>query len=305
MIPSLMLALTFIFTSIARHLYSERRQRWVKQAFSRYVSPNLVEHLIDHPDALELGGRRQLCSFVFTDLAGFTSLMEKIDPGEAVSLLNIYLDRMIAIAFAHHGTLDRIVGDAVAIMFSAPVQQPDHQSRAIKCAQEMQRFAGQYSRDLNAKGIAFGQTRIGIHTGEVIVGNFGGNTIFDYRALGDPVNTASRLEGANKHLGTLICVSEATLSGCPELPARPIGRLLLKGKSIPLLVFEPIDAQTLNDAEVGEYIAAYSLMRNGRSSALDAFTQLAAKRPEDKLVAFHLYRLRNGKTGDLIELTEK
>jgi adenylate cyclase len=305
LIPAMMLALTFIFSSIVRHLYSERRQRWVKQAFSRYISPNLVDHLLAHPDALELGGRRQRCSFVFTDLADFTGLMEKMDPGEAVTLLNVYFDRMIAIAFAHQGTLDRIVGDAVAIMFSAPVQQSDHQLRAVNCALDMQRFASEYHNELNARGIAFGHTRIGVHTGVVIVGNFGGNTIFDYRALGDPVNTASRLEGANKYLGTLICVSAATLSGCPDLPARPIGRLLLKGKSIPLMVFEPLDSQMLKNPEISDYTAAYELMRDAQTGAVEAFRRLAEQRPDDGLVALHLNRLLNGETGDLIELTEK
>ncbi|MFZ2169821.1 MAG: adenylate/guanylate cyclase domain-containing protein [Methylococcaceae bacterium] len=305
MIPTLMLALTFIFSSIVRHINSERRQRWVKQAFSRYISPNLVDHLITHPNALELGGRRQLCSFVFTDLTDFTSLMEKMDPSEAVTVLNVYLDRMIAIAFKHHGTLDRIVGDAVAIMFSAPVLQSDHQRRAIDCALDMQRFASQYCAELNTRGIAFGRTRIGIHTGEVIVGNFGGNTIFDYRALGDPVNTASRLEGANKVLGTLICVSEATLSGCPNILVRPIGSLLLKGKSTPLMVFELLDSQVIKNTDIREYLYAYELMRDVQLSAYEAFRQLADKRPDDSLVAFHLKRLGSGKTGDLIELTEK
>jgi adenylate cyclase len=302
MIPTIMLALMFVFSSIVRHLHSEQRQRWVKQAFSRYISPNLVDHLIDHPDELELGGRRQICSFVFTDLADFTGLMEKMDPGEAVTLLNVYLDRMIAIAFAHQGTLDRIVGDAVAIMFSAPVLQPDHQRRAINCALDMHRFASHYCDELKAKGITFGQTRIGIHTGEVIVGNFGGKTIFDYRALGDPVNTASRLEGANKHLGTLICVSEDTLSGCPNIPTRPIGRLQLKGKLIPLMVFELLNSQATQNTD---YMSAYELMRDSQSSAAGAFRHLAGKYPNDSLVAFHLKRLCSGQTGDLLILTEK
>lgn len=305
-IPSLMLLLTFIICSVLRHLHSERRQRWVEQAFSRYISPNLVDHLIAHPDSLELGGRRQLCSFVFTDLVDFTGLLEKMDdPSEAVALLNTYLDRMIAIAFSHQGTLDRIVGDAVAIMFSAPMLQIDHQRRAINCALDMHRFASQYCRDLNTRGISFGQTRIGVHTGEVIVGNFGGSTIFDYRALGDPVNTASRLEGANKHIGTLVCVSEATLSGCPDMSVRPIGRLLLKGKSIPLMVFEVVDINAKKAVEVKDYLTAYELMRESQGSALEVFKQLASKHPEDGLIAFHLKRLRTGKSGDLIELSEK
>ncbi len=242
--PAIGLILTFIICSLVHHLTSEREQRWIKDAFSRYVSPNRVDFLVDNPDAMELGGRRQDCSFIFTDLAGFTSLMEKIDPGAAVALLNAYLDEMIAIAFRHEGTLDRIVGDAVAIMFSAPVPQADHRARALACALEMDAFASRYSKKIQEDGIPFGKTRIGVHAGEVIVGNFGGTNIFDYRALGDPVNTAARLESVNKHLGTRMCVSENILSACPETRVRPVGRLVLKGKSQSLGVFEPIMLQS-------------------------------------------------------------
>lgn len=297
--PTLALVLTFGLSSIVRHRATERRQRWVKQAFSRYVSPNLVSHLIDHPDALQLGGERRQCSFIFTDLAGFTALMEGIDPGAAVALLNAYLDRIIAIAFKHQGTLDRIVGDAVAIMFSAPVAQPDHQRRALLCALEMQAFAAQYATELQSRGIAFGQTRMGIHSGEVIVGNFGGSTIFDYRALGDPVNTASRLESVNKHLGTRMCVSAATLDGCPDIPARPVGRLVLKGKTQALMVFEPVSEDD------PAYRAAFELLRAEQPGARQAFENLAAQRPSDPLVNFHRERLRAGQNGDLIVLKEK
>ncbi|MDB6002309.1 MAG: hypothetical protein JWP52_4008, partial [Rhizobacter sp.] len=272
-----------------------------KRAFSRYVSPNLVQYLVAHPKALELGGRRQDCSFVFTDLAGFTSLMERMDAGEAVALLNDYLDGMIAIAFEHQGTLDRIVGDAVAIMFSAPVPQADHQRRALACGLAMQRFASRYLLDVQARGGLFCATRIGIHSGEVIVGNFGGSHMFDYRALGDAVNTASRLEGANKHLGTLVCVSQDTLQGCADAPARPIGRLLLKGKSVPLMVFEPLETPATNDG----YVRAYELMREQHPEALAAFEALAAEGCVDPLVSLHLARLRAGQTGDLVVLEEK
>lgn len=306
--PTLSIFIAFTLSSVMHHLSSERRQRFVKQAFSRYVSPNLVSHIVDHPQELELGGRRQECSFIFTDLAGFTSLMEKIDPGEAVALLNAYLDEMIGIAFQHNGTLDRIVGDAVAIMFSAPVQQPDHRQRALTCAIAMQRFAARYADDLQARGIAFGQTRIGVHTGEVIVGNFGGSTIFDYRALGDPVNTASRLESVNKHLGTRMCVSQATLSGCTGIVTRPVGRLVLKGKSQPLMVFQPIhDGLEVPGApaEDPEYAAAYVLLTQDPVAAMAAFRQLARTRPTDPLVKLHLHRLEENHVGDLIVMTEK
>ena len=313
--PALVCLLSFVSCSLIHHFISEREQRWIRAAFSRYVSPNRVAHLIEHPGDIALGGHRQECSFIFTDLARFTHLMESIDPVEAVVLLNAYLDKMIAIAFRHDGTLDRIVGDAVAIMFSAPVQQTDHKARALACGMEMHEFASRYAEELQAKGIEFGQTRIGIHSGEVIVGNVGGSTIFDYRALGDAVNTASRLEGANKYLGTSVCVSEATLAACPvDTLARPVGRLMLKGKSKALHVYEPVSPNRLaHYAPEAEYRRAYDLMAHAESesgglesrSALDLFKDLAERFPNDPLVALHLGRLQDGLHDDLIVMSEK
>jgi adenylate cyclase len=304
--PGLALLLTFLVGSVMHHLASERKQRWVREAFSRYVSPNRVDFLVSNPGQLELGGKRQSCSFVFTDLAGFTSLMEKMDPGDAVALLNAYLDKMIAIAFQQGGTLDRIVGDAVAIMFSAPVEQADHRQRALNCALEMHTFATGYSSDLAAKGTHFGKTRIGVHSGEVIVGNFGGSNMFDYRALGDAVNTAARLESVNKHLGTTVCVSEATLSGCSGVAVRPVGRLVLKGKSEALMVFEPLaTANVASVAQDTDYEAAFSLLRDNSPQALGVFEKLAQERPDDPLVGLHLGRLRAGEQGDRIVMEEK
>jgi len=302
--PSVAMIASYMLSTIVRHRLSERRQRWIRQAFSRYISPNLVAHLVAHPDALELGGRRQQCSFVFTDLADFTALMESMDPAAAVSLLNDYLDGMIAIAFRHQGTLDRIVGDAVAVLFSAPLPQPDHQHRALACALDMQRFSSSYVARLARLGISFGPTRIGIHSGEVIVGNFGGSAIFDYRALGDPVNTASRLEGVNKHLGTQACVSLATLAGCPDWPVRPIGRIVFKGKTQALAVFQPLDPQIQQWPDT-EYQNAFDRLCAGHPEAIQAFEQLAGRRPEDPLVTLHLGRLRSGKTGDLMIMPDK
>ena len=306
---SLVITLSFGAASILRHLGSERRQAWIKQAFSRYVSPNLVTHLIDHPGALELGGKRQQCSFVFTDLAGFTALMEQMNPADAVGVLNVYLDRMIAIAFKHQGTLDRVVGDAVAIMFSAPLPQSDHQRRALACALEMQHFAQNYEAELKTRGMAFCQTRIGVHSGEVIVGNFGGAAIFDYRALGDPVNTASRLEAANKLLGTLICVSEATLQGCEGARVRPIGRLLLPGKTQALMTFEPhlnTSTEAVNPPDHWPaYRDAFELLRLENPQALPAFEALHRLHPEDRLVKLHHDRLAAGAVSDLIVIANK
>lgn len=300
--PALVVALTFVLGSLLHHFISEREQRWVKEMFSKYVSPNRVNYLIDHPDSVILGGARQDCSFVFTDLAGFTKLMENTDPGQAVAFLNSYIDQMVAIAFRHEGTLDRIVGDAVAIMFSAPVQQTDHHARALACAVEMDVFATSYAEKLNAEGIAFGKTRLGIHSGEVIVGNFGGSAVFDYRALGDPVNTAARLETVNKFLGTTICVSEVTLNGCTDANVRPVGRLVLKGKDNVIQVFEPLAAHRLEKyAPLDEYKIAYDLMATkSGATAMDIFRELAVRYPDDPLVVLHSRRLSAGSLDDLI-----
>jgi adenylate cyclase len=251
-----------------------------------------VSYLVDHPDAMQLGGKLQECSFIFTDLTGFTKLIESIDPREAVSLLNTYLDQMIAIAFRYEGTLDRIVGDAVAIMFSAPVPQADHRARALACALEMDVFATNYMERLTKKGIDFGKTRIGIHSGEVVVGNFGGSTIFDYRALGDPVNTAARLENFNKLIGTNICISETTLSGCPNASVRSVGRVRLKGKKQILKVFEPLATHSIGKyAPLEEYQTAYDMMASKDRAAVRIFRDLGTRYPDDPLVTLHLRRL--------------
>jgi adenylate cyclase len=312
LMPSLVVLTSFVLCSLVHHFMSEQQQRWLTEAFGRYVSPNKVAFLVKHPEGLELGGTRQMCSFIFTDLQGFTTLMENMDPGEAVTSLNAYLDGMVAIAFKHEGTLDRIMGDAVAVVFSAPVKQADHRQRALDCALEMHTFSKKYAVELQAKGVRFGNTRIGVHCGEVIVGNFGGSHMFDYRALGDPVNTAARLESVNKHLGTLFCMSEAIYNGCPEAVARPVGRLILKGKKVPLMVYEPVVAgDELTRVPLADYREAYALLAaqrvNGLAAedGLRAFATLAQHYPADPLIRLHLERMQRGETGDEIVMADK
>lgn len=305
-LPLLGILWSFALCSLAHHFITERDQRWIRTAFARYVSPNRVAHLLEHQEDMALGGQRRTCSFIFTDLAGFTSLMEGIDPARAVALLNDYLDGMIAIAFRHEGTLDRIVGDAVAIMFSAPLAQADHCARALACAQEMDAFASDYSRRLNDQGIPFGATRIGVHAGEVIVGNFGGKTMFDYRALGDPVNTAARLESANKHLGTCVCVSESILAEVPDAEVRPVGKVVFKGKTRALAVFETLGPSSApGRAPLDRYLTAYRALVGDPAAATRLFTELHADHPDDRLVAMQHRRLQDGQGGDLIVLADK
>lgn len=308
--PTWAMLLVFGVASGAHHWVSERQQRWLRTAFARYVSPNRVAHLVAHPEQLHLGGQRQVCSFVFTDLVGFTPLLEASDPAQVVELLNNYLEAMLVIVFKHEGTLDRFVGDAMVVLFSAPVAQADHQQRALDCALEMDAYATAYAHRLQAAGVQWGLTRIGVHSGEVIVGNFGGKTLFDYRALGDPINTAARLEGVNKHLGTRVCVSDALLAGCTGVAVRPVGRVLLKGKRMPLQVFAPDATLDLPQcAPAPAYADAMACLQAGatynRALALQRFAALALQFPHDPLVALHAQRLRHGDDDDLIVMVDK
>lgn len=305
--PALAVLFSFGLASGVRHRLSEREQRWIREAFSRYVSPNRVAHLMAHPEQLVLGGKRQTCSFVFTDLAGFTSMIEGSDPAQVVPVINAYLDAMLAIVFQYEGTLDRFMGDALVVMFSAPVAQDDYRQRALDCALAMHAFSSAFARQQQARGLAWGHTRIGVHCGEVIVGNFGGQTLFDYRALGDPINTAARLESVNKHLGTRVCVSQAILAGCPDAQVRPVGRLVLKGKTEALQAYEPLAAMAPDACtDVAAYRAALQLLQQGHTVGAQAALQaLAVASPHDPLLILHLARLRQGATDDLIVLAEK
>lgn len=303
---SLVLLTTFVAYTVPRQLATESEGQWIRGVFANYLSPNLVEHLIQNPGELRLGGERRECSFVLTDVAGFTSLVEGTeDPQELTEIINNYLEGMVSIAFEHDGTLDRIVGDAVAVLFSAPITQPDHAERAVRCALAMDEFARGYSEKCLERNIPFGMTRIGVHTGEVVVGNFGGSSHFDYRPLGDPINTAARLETANRQLGTRICVSGVTVSQCGHFTGRPAGKIVLKGKTQGVEVFEAMAPEDPRTANLGLYRRAFEKMEAGEPSAIDDLRELVAKDPRDGLAAFHLARLERGETGSRVVFTEK
>lgn len=300
--PSLAAIAIYLACSIPRHVQSERQQAWIRKAFSTYISPNLVTHLIANPDSLRLGGERRTCTFVLSDLQDFTALVEASDPVDVVNLLNEYLDGMIGIAQKHEGTIDRIIGDAVAVMFSAPVVQPDHAARGIACALEMDRFAQSWAAAKQADGLPIGITRIGVNSGTVIVGNVGGQSVYDYRALGDAINTAARLETANTQLGTRVLISAATAAAVPDFAGRPVGTLFLKGKTEGAEVFTPPAA---DNAAQESYATAYGLMQRCEPGAEAAFAAIADAHPSDALARFHLQRLRRGETGADIVLQSK
>ena len=276
-----------------------------KLNLSRYFSPNLVQQLVDSPDMLNMDGNRKELTFVFTDLAGFTPLVEGLEPSVIVSLLNDYLNEMTKIVFRWGGTIDKVVGDAVHAIFGAPLEQPDHAARGIACAMEIDQFAEVFRERKNTDDIPLGITRIGVHTGPAIVGNFGGDQYFDYTAHGDAVNTTARLEGANKYFGTRICVSEHVVEQTPTFTGRPIGTVLLAGKRERLKIFEPLTAKRSKSSAIKAYHEAFSMLEAGDSAANRAFAAVVGKFGDDPLASYHLQRTLAGESGVNITLTEK
>ncbi|MDS4010530.1 MAG: adenylate/guanylate cyclase domain-containing protein [Defluviicoccus sp.] len=305
LVPAMIVVAVYLTSSLLRHMQTEREQRWIRSAFSTYVSPNLVEELVKNPALLSLGGERKEMTFVFTDLEGFTSLVERSAPDVIVPLLNEYLDAMERIAFKHDGTIDKIVGDALHVIFGAPVTRHDHAQRAVDCALEMDAFGQAFSQRKRAEGIPFGMTRIGVNSGPAVVGNFGGFLRFDYTAHGDAINTAARLESANKFFGTRVCVSGSTAQLCERFAGRPIGALVLKGKTEAIETFEPLVDGLLHAPQTEAYLHAYRLLEAGDEQALAAFEAVCKDDPDDALAAFHLNRLKQGESGTRIVMAGK
>lgn len=271
-------------------------------SLARYFSPNLAQRLASDADAIDLGGRRREIATLFTDIAGFTTLVETLKPDVLGSLLNDYVAGMTDIVFAHDGTVAKVAGDAIHVLLGAPDEQQDHAARAVACALALDDYAQSFRERQRQKGVEFGVTRIGAHAGPAIVGNFGGGRFFDYTAYGDTVNVAARLESANKQLGTRICVSAILAARVQDFRGRPVGDLVLRGKTEALRAFEPLRSEQYERPETKTYLEAFAKLEAGDPAAIAAFAAHVGQRAEDQLASFHLKRLLNGAMGTRIAM---
>lgn len=301
--PALACVGAYISVLALRFVVLDRQGRFLRRAFSSYVAPDLVEELVRNPDKLALSGERRDMSFLFTDIAGFTGLVEGSDPTRIVAILNRYLDRMIDIAQKHGGTVDKVIGDALVVIFSAPLERENHANQAVAAAVEMDSAAEAFRRQQEADGVRFGETRIGVHSGNAVVGNIGGSGFFDYTAIGDAMNTAARLESANKQWGTRVAVSGETARRATGFRGRPIGRVVFQGKTEPIEVFSPC-TDPGGDLASG-YAEAYAMLDADPQEAKRAFAALFKAYPDDPLARLHCERSANGDSGTLIVLTGK
>jgi class 3 adenylate cyclase/CHASE2 domain-containing sensor protein len=303
--PSLGFGLALWLSDLQAGRQEREQKKFIQSAFSKYLSPALLDDILKDPSKLQLDPKRRDLSYIFTDVAGFTTISESMDAVALSDVMNRYLDGMVNIIFRHGGTVDKFIGDAVFALFNAPRDQTDHTARAVACALELDMFAQSFLAAEQAAGRAFGVTRIGVHAGPASVGNFGAEARFEYTALGDAVNTAARLEGLNKYFGTRVAMSGAAAERCPDIPRRPIGQIVLKGKTEPIPVFQPLSVEQAEGTVIRRYQQAYGLMAAGDPAALEAFAALAADAPEDGPTAMHLSRLQKGETGNKVVMGDK
>jgi len=244
LVPPLVLVLAFFVSALVHnYLGEEREKKRIRGAFSRYVAPALVDQIMHDPAMLRLGGEKRVCTVFFSDIAGFTTLSEGLSPEQLVEFLNTYLTEVTDIILAHGGMLDKYEGDAVMAVFGAPILQPDHAERACRAALAVQARLTELRGAWKERGLPQFITRIGLNSGEMVVGNMGSRERFDYTVIGDAVNLGSRLEGANKQYGTYLMISEATreLAGANKFVTRELDMIRVKGKAEPVRVYELMD----------------------------------------------------------------
>lgn len=278
----------------ARSVGAEKRQ-FVTGALGKYLPGDVARQLLNDPDRLALHGEKREIYALFTDLQGFTKLSHAIEPEMVARLLNTYLDMLSKTVLEHGGTLDKFVGDAIVAFWGAPISRPDDKERAAQCAVACFRIGEQFRAESPPGAPPIGETRVGLHRGEAIVGNFGGQNRMQYTALGDAMNTAARLESANKQTGSTILVSKEATEGVETVDFRPLGRVTLSGRSTPVEIYEPV-----LDVTTGSREKLHELWRrfeDGDSEALAEIEALARDDPGDEALRNMAERLHETEPG--------
>jgi len=284
--------------STTYHFVAERKQRLlIKSMFSTYVNPQLVEELVNDPSKLVLGGRREELTVLFSDIEGFTTISQDMEPERLVGLLNEYLSVMSEIIFRNRGTLDKYEGDAIMAFWGAPLPQADHALLACRAALEMRDALAPLNERWRNEGKPRLNIRIGINTGTMVVGNMGAAGKFAYTVIGDSVNLASRLEGANKEYRTCIMASERTYElVSASVRGRKLDRIAVKGRSVPVTIYEILQARSAPLPPVLEKVfAKYEeglQLYFGRdfAAARGAFSEALALHPDDTPSGIFLVR---------------
>jgi adenylate cyclase len=280
------LVTVYMAVAFMRFIAEEKERMRIKAAFQNYVAPDVVNTMLQHPDRLQLGGEKREMTVLFSDIRGFTTLSEQMEPEVLVELLHSYLNPMTDTVFKHQGTMDKYIGDAIMAIYGAPLILPDHADRACETALEMMEKLRQLWEGWRAQGLPELRIGIGINSGAMTVGNMGSERLFDYTVIGDNVNLASRLEGLNKYYGTAILISEATQKLLQKkYILREVDRVRVKGKKAPASIFElrGIGQSLGKDEELLQtFQAGLEAFRRGEWAAAEKFfSQCLQLNPDD------------------------
>ncbi|HEX3860072.1 MAG TPA: adenylate/guanylate cyclase domain-containing protein [Stellaceae bacterium] len=235
--PIAVLAMVYLFSTLLNHRLTERRQREIREAFSRYLSPHYVEELAKNPEKLVLGGEVRLMTIMFCDIRGFTTLSEGLSAHDLGVLINDFLTPMTEIIMEHKGTIDKYIGDCIMAFWNAPLDDPDHAQNAVAAAKEMRVKLAELNEAWQAQDRRTLHIGIGINTGECSVGNFGSHQKFNYSLLGDPVNLSSRLEGLTKMYGVDLVIGEDTAEKLDDPSLIELDLVAVKGKTRAVRIF--------------------------------------------------------------------
>ena len=304
-VPLVAMVLATVASVAFQYQLEGKQYKFIRGAFQYYVTPEVIDAIVDDPSTLSLGGERRELTILFSDIEKFTSISESMEPAKLVQFLNKFLSEMTDIILKHGGTIDKYEGDAIIAFWNAPLAVVDHQARGVAAAIECQRRLRQLAKHFMETYEVSIRMRVGLNTGLVTVGNFGSSTRFNYTMIGDAANLASRLEGVNKVFGTTTLVSEATMKGAEgqistaQLTWRKLGEIKVVGKEKTVTVWEPLHPE-LNEftiANLETYHEALSLFEAGRrDEALHLFIGLVEQDPAS---AAYVRRIRDeaGKEG--------
>ena len=295
--------LAYMATEATVKAMGSDEKKFAQGALGRYLPPDIASMILRDPKRLSLDGERMPIFTLFTDIQGFTSLSHTIPPEQTASILNAYLDGMSDIVLKHGGTIDKFVGDAVVAFWGAPIARDDDGDRALDAVVEMMEFTANFGQGSPERAM-LGRTRIGLHWGEAIVGNFGGKGRIQYTALGDSMNCAARLEGASKYLKTTALVSDEARAHMQDQSIfRPMGRITLSGRPTPIVVWEPAPKMSAEDRL--RLTQLWRQFETGNRSALQDIEGIAVIHDNDIALSAFACRLREAGPGKSFVLGEK
>jgi adenylate cyclase len=270
---------TFAAVTSAARAATAVQRRFAQGALGKYLPREMAEEIIDHPELLALHGENKELYVLFSDLEGFTQMSHAIAPEMVARLVNRYLDSLSQVVLDHGGVIDKFVGDAVVAFWGAPIARPDDAERAARAAYALWQAGEKFRASAEAGVPPIGRTRVGVHYGPCVVGNFGGKTRIQYTALGDAMNTASRLESANKSLKTNVLASREFVERCKLDWWRPMGRVVLRGRAQPVEVFDAAPDFPAADRE--GLAKALELLAHDREEGLRRLAEIAGRNPAD------------------------